>query len=233
MKEKKLPPFIRNPVLYDFFQSKPGRLLSNWVLQGMLYMNPVEVAYKLFLDVVMVALLWMVLPLEDEFAHLLTALLAAHTVNWVVNCQPIALLRHLDWGRNDATRFIEYIERMEQRLRGKSYLLAAASFGSLSKGKYKDTSDIDIRVVLGKGLFQRVRAANFCFLERARAAVNRFPLDLYAFDLEEMKRKMNDDEVPVVFMDPKGLIRSNYSETVRFEEFRNRFRREVLGETEA
>jgi len=230
MKEKKLPSFVRNPALYRFFQSKPGRLLSNWVLQGMLYMNPIEIVYKLFLDLVMTVPVWMLLPIQEEPGRVLTAWIIAHTINWVANCQPIALLRHLDWGKNDARHFIEYIEGLERRIQGRPYLVGAASFGSLSKGKYKDTSDIDIRVVLGKGMFQRLRAANYCFIERLRAAVSRFPLDLYAFDLDEMKRKMNKDEVPVIFTDPEGLLRASYAETVQFDSFRQRFRREILGE---
>ncbi|HFD79162.1 MAG TPA: nucleotidyltransferase domain-containing protein [Gammaproteobacteria bacterium] len=230
MKEKKLPSFVRNPLMYRFFQSRPGRILSNWVLQGMLYMNPVETGYKLFLDVVMAALIWLLVPIEDNGLRILFSLLVAHTINWLINCQPIALLRHLDWGENDASHFIEYIEGLERRIQGRSYLAAAASFGSLSKGKYSNTSDIDIRVVFADGLLNRLRAAHYCFMERFRAALHRFPLDLYAFDLEEMKSKMNEDEVPVVFTDPQHLIRNTYRETVPFEEFRLRFRKMVLGE---
>jgi len=232
MKEKKLPSFVRDPLVYGFFQSKPGRLLSNWALQGMLYMNPVEIVYKLFLDVVITVPVWMLLPINDEPWRVLSAWIIAHTINWIINCQPIALLWHLDWGRNDARHFIEYIEELERRIQGRSYLAAAASFGSLSRGKYKDTSDIDIRVVLQPGWLQRLRAANYCFIERVRAAINHFPLDLYAFDLDEMKNKMNKDEVPVIFVDPEGLLRETYAETVPFKDFRQRFRREILGETD-
>ena len=59
MKEKKLPSFVRNRAVYEFFQSKPGRLLTNWVLQGMLYMNRVEIIFKLLLDIVLTVIIWM------------------------------------------------------------------------------------------------------------------------------------------------------------------------------
>lgn len=232
MKEKKLPSFVRNPFVYRLFQSKPGRLLSNWAMQGMLYMNPVEIVYKLLLDVVMTIPVWMLLPPYKEPWRVLSAWIIAHTVNWIINCQPIALLWHLDWGKNDAQHFIRYIEGLNRRIQGRSYLAAAASFGGLSKGQYKDTSDIDIRFVLKAGWIQRLRAANYCFIERVRAAINRFPLDLYAFDLAEMKNKMNDDEVPVIFADPENLLRKAYAETVPFVDFRKRFRCNVLGESD-
>lgn len=229
MKQKKLPGFVKNPLVFAFFQSKVGRIFSNWVLQGMLYMNPVEVAYKLGLDLVLTVLAWMLIA-PESVAGWIAVWLLAHTVNWVINCQPVALLFHLDWGKNDARHFITYIEGLEKRIQGRSYLAAAASFGSLSRGKYSDRSDIDIRVVMQDGILDRLRAANFCFWERLRAALAFFPLDLYAFDLDEMRSKMKSDEVPVVFWDPQGLLVGAYQETVAFPVFRDNFRLNILGE---
>lgn len=231
MKQKKLPSFIRHPWLVEFFQSKSGRILSNWVLQGMLYMNPVEVAVKLGLDALLTVLWWLLIGRDHSALGWLVAWLLAHTTNWLINGQPIAMRRHMDWGRNDPRRFIDYIEALERRLQKRSYLAAAASFGSLSKGGYKDTSDIDLRVVMRPELVSRLRAAIFCVAERLRAAINRFPLDLYAFDLEELLRKMSREEVPVIFYDPDDMLAHTYKEWVGFPVFRADFRRNVLGET--
>lgn len=200
MKRKKLPSFIRHPLLIEFFQSKPGRILSNWIIQGMLYMNPVEVVVKIALDVLLTGLWWFLIGQPHYAGGWVVAWLLAHTTNWLINGQPVAMRRHLDWGKNDPRRFIEYIESLERRLQKKSYLAAVASFGSLSRGGYKETSDIDIRIVMRAGIFNRLRAAIFCLAERLRAAFSRFPLDLYAFDLEELKHKMSRDEVPVIFL---------------------------------
>jgi predicted nucleotidyltransferase len=230
MKTKKLPGFIKHPWLVAFFQSKVGRITSNWVLQGMLYMNPVETFYKLALDVALTGIWWAVAFRSWDPQSWLLALILAHTTNWIINGQPIAMRRHLDWGRNDARHFIAYVEQLERRVQGRSYLAAAASFGSLSRGKYSDKSDIDIRVVMHKGLMNRLRAANFCFWERLRAAIAHFPLDLYAFELDEMRRKMKSDEVPVIFYDPDGVLGETYRETVAFPVFQRNFRASVLGE---
>jgi hypothetical protein len=230
MKRKKLPSFIKHPVLVEFFQTKMGRMVSSWLMQGMLYMNKTEIIYKLSLDVIFTFAWWFLAVTIPSVTGWLIAWFLAHTTNWVINGQPVAMCRHFDWGKNDPFRFISYIEKMERRIQNRPYLAAAASFGSLSKGMYKETSDIDIRVVLGKGIIGHIRAANYCFLERARAAASLFPLDLYAFELEEMKHKMNENEVPVIFSDPLGLISNAYRETVPFNVFRQRFRRDILGE---
>ncbi|TCK19476.1 hypothetical protein DFR30_2787 [Thiogranum longum] len=231
MKRKKLPDFVSNPLLVRLFQSKPGRVLSNWVLQGMLYMNPIEIIYKLLLDLVLTVLFIFIFFQDPGIGDVIVALLLAHTTNWIINCQPVALLMHIDIGKNDPHRFIQYIEGLERRIQGRPYLAAAASYGSLSKGCYRETSDIDIRFVLKDNILQRFQAAHYCFLERFRALIHWFPLDLYAFSLEETLRKMNADEVPVIFVDPEGIIERNYARTVPFGEFRKTFRANILGET--
>jgi hypothetical protein len=230
MKEKKLPQYIRNRLLYSFFQTKIGRITSNWIAQGMLYMNPVEIVYKMVLDLLLTLAIQALIIRNPSIPGWLVAWLAAHTLNWIFNGQLIAMLRHLDWGRNDPVHFIRYIEGLEKRARGKSYLAGVASFGSLSRGGYKQTSDIDIRVLLAAGAVNHLRAAHFCFIERVRAALSLFPLDLYAFDLGELKTKMKPDEVPVIFADPHGMLKGAYGDTVPFTSFDATFRKTVLGE---
>lgn len=225
MKAKRLPGFVRHPGLAACFQSRAGRIASNWVLQGMLYMNPIETGFKLALEAVLL-LAWRALlsgvPGVEGWAW---ALVLAHTSNWVLNGQPVAMLRHLDWGRTDPRHFIAYIEALQRRVGRCGVLLGAAAFGSLSRGGFKATSDLDLRLVLRPDLPSRVALAGFCFLERIRAAVAGFPLDLYAFDLEELRRKMSPNEVPVIFADPQGVVGRAYETWVPFAEFVERFRR--------
>lgn len=230
MKQKKLPDFINYPLVGSFFQSKTGRIFSNWVFQGMLYMNPIEVLYKIGLDILLTVGFWFVLIRNFSLTGWVIAWFLAHTVNWIINGQPIAMRRHLDWGENDPHQFIRYIEGLEKRIKRRPYISAAAAFGSLSKGEYRETSDIDIRFVMGDRIINRFRTANYCFWERLRAALCLFPLDLYAFELEEMKRKMDQNEVPTIFTDPHGLLERTYRETVPFLLFRKRFRKKILGE---
>lgn len=228
MKYKKLPDYITNQLMIDFFQSKPGRIASNWVLQGMLYMNTVEIIYKLVLDVIIAVVLWYLVFFDYGYYGILMSLFFAHTINWIINCQPVALLMHIDIGSNNAEHFISYIEKLEKRIKTKRYIAACASYGSLSLGNYNPRSDIDIRVIMKDDLWSKIRAANFCFIERVRAFLSFFPLDLYAFTLDEVQIKMSPKEPPVSFYDPSGILKETYKELIEFDDFNQQFRRVVL-----
>lgn len=232
MKRKKLPAFVKNPLLVEFFQSRLGRIFSNWVLQGMLYMNKIEIAYKLALDLLFTLLIVLFVLGGDSLLDWLFALMIAHTLNWILNGQPVALLMHIDIGKNNANKFISYIENLEKRIVNKDYLAACAAYGSLSVGNYKPTSDIDIRVILKKDLISQLLAAHFCFIERVKAFLAGFPLDLYAFTLEEAQVKMSPKEPPIVFLDPEGQLRKIYPELIEFKDFQEHFRAVVLPEQE-
>lgn len=195
----------------------------------MLYMNPVEIGYKIALDFLLTGAWWIAAVRANTIGGWLSAWLLAHTTNWIINGQPIAMCRHLDWGRNDPQVFVKFIEGLQQRVQMQPFIGGVASFGSLSRGAYRETSDIDVRVVLRPALIDRLRAAHFCFVERLRALMWRFPLDLYAFDIEELQRKMSSSEVPVIFHDPRGLLARTYPDCINFEKFRPVLRQIVLG----
>ena len=228
MKVKKLPGFIKNPIIVAIAQTRIGRVFTNWVLQGMLIMNPVEIAYKLCVDIVLMLLILVFSTQGMTGYDVGIAFLIAHTINWIINGQPIALLMHLDIGKNNAVNFISYIEKLEKRIKKKKYLAACASYGSLSVGNYKPTSDIDIRVIMKKDMWSKVRAANFCFIERVRAFLAFFPLDLYALTVDEVQIRMSPKEPPVIFCDPTNILKSIYKELISFEEFDKNFREVVL-----
>lgn len=228
MKRKKLPSFISNPILIDIFQSRLGRVFTNWVLQGMLYMNPVEILYKLVVDVVLTFIIAYYVIQDMSLIWIVLSLFIAHTINWIINGQPVALLMHIDIGSNNAEYFICYIEKLEKRIKTKKYLAACASYGSLSVGNYNPKSDIDIRIIMKDDLWSKVRAANFCFIERIRAFLAFFPLDLYAFTLDEVQMKMSPKEPPVLFYDPTGILRDTYGQLIDFKDFDTNFREVVL-----
>ena len=228
MKRKKLPSFISNPVLIEVFQTRLGRVFTNWVLQGMLYMNPIETIYKLSVDLVLTFIISFYVLQDLSLISVGISLFIAHTINWIINGQPVALLMHLDIGSNNAEHFISYIEKLEKRIKTKKYLAACASYGSLSVGNYNPKSDIDIRIIMKNDLLLQIRAANFCFIERVRAFLAFFPLDLYAFTLNEVQVKMSPKEPPVLFYDPAGLLKDTYGELIDFEDFDSNFREVVL-----
>ena len=82
MKRKKLPSFISNPILIEIFQTRPGRIFTNWVLQGMLYMNPIEIIYKLMIDVFLTLIFIFFIYQDVNLINILYSLVIAHTINF-------------------------------------------------------------------------------------------------------------------------------------------------------
>jgi len=222
MKKKSLPAWIKNPGLMELLQSPLAVTLSAWFFQGMLYMNRYELILKLLLDIFLTVCIGFIIPFAGFMSWFL-AWLIAHTVNAIFNFQPIAVMRHMGVGETDPKHFIDYVSRMHDRINEKAFLQGAASYGSLSRGMFKKTTDLDIRFLMVPGIVNGVRASNFAFVERVRALLHRFPLDLYAFTLPELLSKMRRDEIPVVFYDPDGLIQRSYKEVLPFEVFRKSF----------
>ena len=223
MKRKRLPVWLKNDTLIEFFQSRPGRILSNWAMQGMLYMNSVEIAFKLILNGLLAFALHALFFEHVSVTSVGITIFLSHTINWIINCQPVALLMHIDIGASTPEEFISYIEGLEKRIKGKSFAVGVAAYGSLSLGNYKPTSDIDIRLMFKPDPVSRWRAALYCFIERVRAFIFWFPLDLYAFSMEEIDEKMSPKEPPILFDDQEGVLKAHYGEIISFSDFREKF----------
>lgn len=226
MKKKKLPDAVTGTVLEPLFQSRPGRLVTNWVLQGMLYMNAAEIYFKLILDL-MIAGLIILLIKPDTIVGAIIIIIISHTVNWIINCQPVALLMHMDIGSKRPETFVRYVEGLAKRINNTSFL-ACAAYGSLSTGNYKPSSDIDIRLIVEDRLATKIKGAWFCFLERFRAFIFMFPLDMYMFTLEEVLIKMEPSEPPIIIMDKDAVLANSYQDIVEFDDFVKNFKQKQL-----
>jgi predicted nucleotidyltransferase len=132
------------------------------------------------------------------------AFLAAHTLNAVLNGQPWALLIHDNPRFNRYRRpdkYLAWIEALKNRLdhARPSYLREAVVFGSVVRGVFRETSDLDVRFIANDGFWNAFRTAHLVFLERARSVFSGFPLDLYMFRTrEETERKMRVRDEPAI-----------------------------------
>ena len=185
----------------------PVVLLRYWLLQGMIYMNRAELFHRLGLEgLVAVALagtIGFVAPAGTAWA---LALILAHTLSAVFNGHPFAVLVH-DAGVEKACRFgdreafLEYVEAMDRRLMRQQPdgLAGALIFGSIVRGVFRKTSDLDIRYIARPGFWNGVKAAHLVFMERLRATLSGFPMDIYMFHSRaETVAKMNVDAEPPV-----------------------------------
>jgi len=130
-----------------------------------------------------------------------TSFLITHTVNWLLNGHFWALMleARISRARTGRARLVQYSESMTARLGDKECLRAMYVFGSLSRDTPRETSDLDVRLVLARGTINRMRGCSITSAERIRAFIKHFPLDIHAVDSFERLGVMRDDEKPLIF----------------------------------
>lgn len=224
---------IDNKLLLKLRRTIPGIILSGWIFQGFLYMNIYEKIYKIFLETFIIGIcysLFSSLPAYDGgiLPQLIWSMLVGHTIIWFINGQAMTMLIHMNLIPNSPGRFISYTDSLVNNIRRKKFILGAAAFGGLTRCEYRSSSDLDVRLVMKKGVLNGLLASHFCFIERVKALFCAFPLDLFAFDMEEAQRKMDAAENPIVFSDDSGLIKSLYDNFLNYEEFRKQFSKKYI-----
>lgn len=198
-------------------------LLRYWLLQGVMYMNRMERLHRFTLEVVVILLLgWMFGAMGAGAASWIAAILVGHTLSGIFNGHPFAVLAH-DAGVHsvcyyrDRDRFLAYVDDMQARLeRGRpSYLAGALIFGSIVRGVFRPTSDLDVRYIPMPGFMNALRTAHLVFIERLRATLKGFPMDIYMFmDAQETAAKMNVVVEPPVALYSHGSAMADAFGTV-------------------
>lgn len=203
VKGNKFPAYVRIPAI----------IFSNWLFQGILYMDETEKLFKILLDLLlMFSLYFGFASYLASVPSLAVSVLLAHTINWIFNGQIFVLFKNLKLIRTELEHFRTYTNNLKTRMAREKSILCAAAFGSLSRGELKGSSDLDVRVVRRPGVINGIRACTFVFLERSRAFFSRFPLDIYVLDDFEDFSKLRRDEYPVTLHDPMGVLQKNYGD---------------------
>jgi hypothetical protein len=176
----------------------PVVITRYWLVQGMSYMNWTERAHRLTAETAFSLLAWWALGLVlNGWSRFLLAVVAGHTASMVFNGHLFALFKHdLCWFGfyKELPEFLAYVQRLQLRLltRRPRGLARAEIYGSLTRGSFSQTSDLDLRFIARAGFANGFLVAHAVFVERMRASLSRFPLDLYMFHSEdELRAKMN------------------------------------------
>jgi L-malate glycosyltransferase len=212
-KIKKPPFWLKNRLLIKLFQSRLGTVLSNWITQCMLYAEPVEIMFRLTLEITVCSLLVLGCVIFFKTLQLkvfLLILLITHTITFFINGQLFVLARFLGYKFRDPEFFIGYPLKIKMRLEKRESVLAIAVFGGLSKGLYSETSDLDMRVIARSGFVNNFVACYWVFLERLLALFYKYPLDVYVVTGKSGLEKLNTDEIPVVLFDKGEIIAALY-----------------------
>ena len=204
----------RNEFLYSLMASKVGVVCINWLFQGILGMDRTDRWFKLCFDGLvtggLMALLW---PLASFWIAFFSSVFLAHTLNWLLNGHLFALGGYVGFTNTLADELWSYSAGIQYRTQGKTFLLGVLVFGSAVREEgVRVTSDMDMRFIRRSGFWNGVRAARFSMLERSRALIARFPLDLYLFDSLSSLNRLRDDERPIILYDPEGVLQAKYAE---------------------
>ena len=224
---------IKNKHLRMLRGTIPGIIISGWIFQGFLYMNIYEKIYKVLLEISILLICYSLCSSfltrgEGILLPLIWSLLIGHTITWFLNGQAMTMFIHMNLIPNSPGRFISYTDKLVNNVRKKNYIMGAAAFGGLTRCEYRSSSDLDVRLVMKEGILNGIRASHFCFVERVKALLNAFPLDLFAFDLEETHKKMNLSENPIILYDNSDHLKSLYRHSIYYEKFRKEFSKKYI-----
>ncbi len=193
---------------YRLYVKMPILTFSSWLFQGILYMDTTEKVFKILLDILFFIPIYFIFRGYGSLS-LFIAIIFTHTINWIFNGQIFVLLKNLRLTKTEPERFIQYLNDLQKRIKKENSILAAAAFGSLSRGQLKETSDLDIRIIRKKGVINGFRACLFVLSERTRALFNKFPLDIYVLDdVTTIKRHIDKVEIKKLIMlyDPYKIL---------------------------
>jgi hypothetical protein len=174
---------IKSPPLRYLFRFPLVAIISHWLFQGILYMDPTERYFKLTLDLVMFVILYGCLSLIfNSLWMLFAAFLIAHTINFLFNGHLWGVLKHYGFIHHEEELFSLYRDKLFQRVQKEQSIKSIYICGSLIRNQYTPSSDLDIRLIRSPGFLNAMRICCFALLERSRAVLKKFPLDLYILD---------------------------------------------------
>jgi len=193
-------------------------------------MNWVERVHRWFMEFVLFLTMLCLLEGLSFPVKIISSLFLAHTFSAAFNGHIFAMLTHdLFWisPYKSKSKFIYYVDEMYARIHRKqpAYIAGVVFFGSLSRGVFRETSDLDIRFIAKDGLWNALRTANLVFVERLHAFFSGFPIDAYMFISEsEIRRKMDiKNEKPVGLYTHGKKLKEMLGEVAVYASFRAGF----------
>lgn len=189
LETKFLPKFIRIGTIIGI----------NWTFQSLLYMDKTERTFKILLDIILTIVFWILFNMRfSSIIALILAFIISHTLNWIFNSNLFGLFKTFGNIITPKEKFESYLERLKMKVKNEPSIIWAGIYGSLVRGEFKETSDLDVRLIRKPGLINGVRVCLFVMRERTWATFNRFPLDIYVGDCLKFLEKMSKEEKPLI-----------------------------------
>ena len=209
--KKFLPTWLQGTFIGEFCRYGFMIFLSAWVLQGVHITNWREVVIRYGIDVLIT------MTLVSFGVHWLIAFLIAHSLNFALNGQLFAMFTHMGATKVTADRILHCTCKMHDMIAQQEFIDASIAYGSLSRGCYKRTSDIDIRLIPAeKGWW---RTAFYAIWLRTWAFFSGYPLDMYCYEPNVVVTKMRSDELPIMVNERDKCMESWYPKRVEWDDF--------------
>lgn len=215
-KKKHLPKFLTGTWFDEWMSYGYITFITSFILQGMLYANWRDNVIKIGLDVIITLALMLLMPCWGAF-------LIAHAINYCINGQAICVFYHLKAGNMSAKKFYDETCALKERLDQYDCINAAISYGSLSVGRWHNSSDLDIRFVPAKGEWNYWKACFAGLRERTICFFRVYPLDMYIFTMKRTYKTMKKGERPIIFKDKTNENKQYFEERVTYEQFQEMF----------
>lgn len=195
-------------------------IASNWFFQGTLIMTASERVFRFLLELSMFALLFAGMSfLVPLVLSVIIAALLAHTINWVLNGNFWVVYKF--FGRQSNPELLtSFLAKLRSRKDfAQNGVLAVSAFGSLSRGEFKSSSDLDMRVVRRTGVGNWMKANLFALKLRSTSFFRKIPLDLFVLDsASQVYEHISRDEKPVVVYDAEGVLNVIAENCISLEE---------------
>ena len=209
--KKHLPALLQGTLFGEFCRYGFMIFISAWILQGVHITNWREVVIRYAIDAILT------FGLIALGLHWSIAFFIAHSLNFTLNGQLFAMYTHMGATGVTAEKFLRNTQKLKGKLDKHAFIDAAIAYGSLSRGCYKRTSDIDIRLIPSKVGWWGT--ALYAVWLRIWAFCVHYPLDMYCYDPEVVVKRMRSDELPIMVKEIDGCMKSWYPERVEFDEF--------------
>ena len=218
--KKHLPKRLEGTALGEFCRCGFMIFLSAWILQWVRITNWREVVIRYLIDAILMTVMILL------GVHLALAFFFAHSINFTLNGQLYAMYTHMGATGVKAEKFLNDTIKLSKKIEKHKFIRASIAYGSLSRGCYKKTSDIDIRLIPAKGGWWRT--ALYAVWLRTWAFFVHYPLDMYCYDPEVVVKKMRTDELPIMVNEREKCMLKWYPERVEFEDFIKIFTKQNL-----
>ena len=192
--------------------------VASWLLHGVHVFDKTEKLYYIICELVLQLMPITILyfcGVADWWLYLISLILV-HSLTWLCDSHWLVGYREVDktFRSKGIKGVIDYIDIVRKELYGNSNVSLIAVYGSLSRRKFHDRSDLDLRIVQENRsffLFLKVQKLRFIGIWKYR-----IPLDLKLVDSEDyLKKEMREDEKAIVVYKKHDKV---YNEGVSFNE---------------